>query len=96
MLLLSGCAQAGLSAADAYRVGCPALDAVAASGSAAGKVTQAALEGLKNTGTVTGDPAQWLDVAIKYLNDPAQVSEADKKFIKDGCAANGYTLQNFK
>ena len=94
-LALTGCAQAGISAGDAYKVGCPALDAVAAGGSVVGKVALAGLEQLRDSGQLTGESKQWLDVSIQYLKDPSKVPAESKKFIKDGCATAGYTLQNF-
>ena len=95
VLTLSGCSEAGLTVEDAYKVGCPALDAVAASGSVVGKVALAGLEQLRDSGSVTGESKQWVDVAIQFLSDPAKVSEANKKLIRDGCAAHGHQLQNF-
>ncbi|MFT3860147.1 hypothetical protein [Micropruina sp.] len=94
-LALTGCAEAGVSAADLYKVGCPALDAVAAGGSVAGKVALAGLEKLRDSGQVTGDSKQWLEVAISYLNDPAQVPAESRTLIRNGCKANGYELTNF-
>ncbi len=95
IVVLSGCSQAGLSVDDAYKVGCPALDAVAASGSAVGKVALSGMEQLRDSGSVTGESKQWLDVAIEFLAHPEKVSDENKKMIRDGCAAHGYKLQNF-
>ena len=94
-LALSGCAQTGLRVEDAYKVGCPALDAVAASGSVVGKVALAGLEQLRDSGNVSGDAKKWVETSITFLSDPKKVSESDKKFIKDGCASHGYQLKNF-
>ncbi len=94
IVVLSGCSQAGLSVDDAYKVGCPALDAAAASGSAVGKVALSGLEQLRDSGSVTGESKQWLDVAIDFLTHPEKVSDENKKMIRDGCAAHGYKLQN--
>ncbi len=95
ILALSGCSQAGVSVDDAYKVGCPALDAVAASGSVVGKVALAGLEQLRDSGNVSGDAKKWVETSITFLSDPKKVSESDKKFIKDGCASHGYQLKNF-
>lgn len=95
ILALSGCSQAGLSVDDAYQVGCPALDAVAASGSVVGKVALAGLEQLRDSGNVSGDAKKWVETSITFLSDPKKVSESDKQFIKDGCASHGYQLKNF-
>ncbi|MFT4296237.1 MAG: hypothetical protein QM582_12580 [Micropruina sp.] len=95
LLTLGGCSQAGVSTDDAYKVGCPALDAVAASGSVVGKVALAGLEQLRDSGNVSGDAKKWVETSISFLSDPQKVSEADKKFVKDGCANHGYPLKNF-
>ena len=94
-LALTGCSQAGISSNDAYKIGCPALDAVAASGSVVGKVALVGLEQLRDSGQVTGDSRVWLDTSIQYLKDPTKVPAENRKMIQDGCAANGYKLQNF-
>ncbi len=93
-IALAGCSQAGLSENDAYKVGCPALDAVAASGSVVGKVALAGLEQLRDSGNVSGDAKKWVETSITFLSDPSKVNESDKKFIKDGCANHGYPLKN--
>lgn len=95
VLTFAGCAEAGLTAEDAYRVGCPALDAVAASGETVGKVALVGLEKLRDSGQVSGEAKVWVERSITFLGDPDKVSEADKQFLRDGCAAHGYTLQNF-
>jgi len=92
--VLTGCTQANLTASDAYKVGCPALDAVAASGSVVGKVALAGMQQLHDSGAVTGEAKQWVEVSIQFLSDPNKVSAEQKQQLKDGCAANGYTLKN--
>lgn len=94
VLALAGCADVGLTVEDAYRVGCPSLDAVAASGATAGKVALAGLEHLRDSGQVSGEAKQWVERSITFLADPDKVSDADKRMLRDGCAAHGYTLQN--
>lgn len=94
-LALTGCSQPAVSAADLYTIGCPALDAVAASGSVAGKVALTGLEKLRESGQVTGESRQFLDLAITYLKDPAKVPAESKKQIKAACTANGQELKNF-
>ena len=93
-VVLAGCAETGLTAQDAYKVGCPAIDAVAASGSTVGKVAVAGLEKLRESGSVTGEGAHWLDLSIDFLKNPEKVPAEGKKLLIDGCAANDYTLQN--
>lgn len=85
---------AGASASDLYKIGCPALDAVAASGSAVGKVAVTGLEKLRDTGKLSEENKQWVDGAIQFLQDPNKVDPAQKQKIIDGCAANGYPLTN--
>ena len=94
-LALTGCSQAAVSAADLYTIGCPALDAVAASGSVAGQVAVTGPEKLRGSGQVTGESRQFLDLAITYLKDPAKVPAESKKQIKAACKANGQELKNF-
>lgn len=94
-IALAGCSQAGLSQDDAYKVGCPALDAVAASGSVVGKVALTGLEQLRDSGNVSGDAKKWVEISIAFLSDPSTINESDKKFIRDGCADHGYSLKNF-
>ena len=95
ILALSGCSEAGLSVEDAYKIGCPALDTVAASGSAANKVVLTGLEKLRDSGSVPAENKQWVDVAIDFLSDPGKISDANKKMIRDGCAAHGQPVKNF-
>ncbi|MFT3969776.1 MAG: hypothetical protein QM695_05710 [Micropruina sp.] len=65
-----------------------------ASGSVVGKVALTGLEQLRDSGSVTGEGKQWLDIAIDFLANPEKVSEENKKVIRDGCAAHGYKLHN--
>ena len=95
-VVLTGCSEVGLSAQDAYRIGCPAVDAVAASGSVVGKVALTGLEKLRDSGTVTGQSQSWLNAAIQFLADPDKADAGTKKLIVDGCKANGYPLQNVR
>lgn len=93
-MALTGCSQAGVTAADAYKIGCPAIDTVAASGSVVGKVALAGLTQLRDSGTVTGESKQWLDASIGFLENPNNADANTKKLIVDGCADNGYPLKN--
>ncbi len=95
---LASCAESGVGAADAYKIGCPAIDSAAAGGSVAGKAAAAGLEQVKKSGQLDPEPERWVDAAIAVLgsNDPSKVSGETKKLIIDGCADNGYTLQNLK
>ena len=92
--VLSGCAEAGVTEQDAYKVGCPAIDAVAGSGSVVGKVAVTGLEKLRDSGSITGESQRWLEVSIDYLKNPEKVPAEGKQLLIDGCAAKGHTLQN--
>ena len=91
---LASCAQTGVSAADAYRVGCPAVDSAVAGGSVAGQAAVTGLKALRDSGTLDPQPTQWLDAAIGALEDPQDVPPEAKALIVDGCAAQGYPLRD--
>lgn len=95
---LASCAESGVGAQDAYKIGCPAIDSAAAGGSVANKAAVAGLEQIKKSGQLDPEPERWVDAVIAVLgsNDPSQASTETKQLIIDGCADNGYTLQNLK
>jgi hypothetical protein len=104
-VLLSAAAVAGLAscssevtAEDAYKIGCPAVDSAVGGGSFVGKATVAGLRKLSESGTLDPEPQRWLDATISLLesDDPDKVSSEAKKLIIDGCAENGYPLRNLK
>jgi hypothetical protein len=104
-ILLSVAAAVGLascssevSAADLYKVGCPAVDSAAGGGSLVGKATVAGLKKLSESGTLDPEPQRWLDATISLLEseDPNQASDEAKQLIIDGCAENGYPLRNLQ
>jgi hypothetical protein len=96
LLGFASCAQTGLSASDVYKIGCPAVDAAAGGGSAVSKVTVAGLKKLSESGKLDPEPQRWLDAVISMLDseDPKNAPDDVQKLIKDGCAKNGYPLQN--
>jgi hypothetical protein len=96
LLGFASCAQADLSTSDIYRIGCPAVDAAAGGGSAVSKVTVAGLKKLSESGKLDPEPQRWLDAVISMLDseDPKNAPDDVQKLIKDGCAKNGYPLQN--
>jgi hypothetical protein len=103
LLGLSSCAQpdipsANVDQADLYKVGCPAVDAAAGGGSAVSKVTVAGLKKLSESGRLDPEPQRWVDATISLLesDDPKNPPSDVKKLIIDGCAKNGYPLQNLK
>ena len=88
----------GVSAEDAYKIGCPAVDSAAAGGSLVNEATVAGLKQLGESGVLDAEPQRWLDATIDLLesDDPSDVSAEAKKLIIDGCADNGYPLRNLK
>jgi hypothetical protein len=96
LLGLASCSQSTVNAADVYKIGCPAVDATAKSGSMANKVTVAGLKKLSQSGKLDPEPQRWVDATIGLLEsgDPKDAPSDVKKLIIDGCAKNGYPLQN--
>ena len=94
---LTSCSS-GVTAEDAYKIGCPAVDSAVGGGSLVSKATVAGLKKLSASGTLDPEPQRWLDATISLLesDDPSQVSGEAKQVIIDGCAKNGYPLRNLK
>lgn len=95
---LVGCSQTTLTAEDAYKIGCPAIDATVASGSVANDVAVATLKEVRDRGNPSPEAKKWLDASIELLtaDDPGQVSKQTKKLIINGCERAGHPLQNLK
>ena len=98
LLAVAGCAQADIKPDDAYRIGCPAVDGAVASGSVAKKATVAGLKKLSASGKLDTEPQQWVDATISLLSStkPEDIPAEARRLIIDGCAKNGYPLQNLK
>jgi hypothetical protein len=96
LLGFGSCAQTDISASDIYRIGCPAVDAAAGGGSMVSKVTVLGLKKLSESGKLDPEPQRWLEGVISMLDseDPKNAPDDVQKLIKDGCAKNGYPLQN--
>ena len=94
---LAACSE-GISAEDAYKIGCPAVDSAAGSGSLVNKATVVGLKQLRDSGALDAEPQRWLDATISLLesDDPSKVSTEAKQLIIKGCADNGYPLRNLK
>jgi hypothetical protein len=92
---LSSCSS-GVKAEDAYKIGCPLVDAAVSTGSVASKATVAGLKKLRDSGTLDPEPQRWLEAVISVLDsaDPKKAGEDTKKLIRDGCASHGYPLHN--
>ena len=97
LLGLAACSS-GISAEDAYKIGCPAVDSAAGSGSLVNKATVAGLRELSRSGVLDAEPQRWLDATISLLesDNPNAVSTETKQLIINGCADNGYPLRNLK
>jgi hypothetical protein len=93
---LASCAQTDLQPADVYKIGCPAVDVAVEGGSVVSKVTVAGLRKLSQSGKLDPDAQRWVDATISLLDskDPKNPPSDVKKLIIDGCAKNGYPLQN--
>ena len=95
---LTSCSEAGVSQADAYRIGCPAVDSAVGGGSVVGKASVTGLKKLSESGQLDPEPQKWLDATISLLesDDPKAAPSDAKQLILDGCAENGYPLRNLK
>lgn len=98
MIGLTACSTTGISAEDAYKIGCPAVDAAAGGRSVAGKATVAGLKELSRSGVLDPEPQRWVDATVELLesDDPDAVSSEAKRLITKGCADNGYPLRNLR
>jgi hypothetical protein len=98
LLGVAGCAESGLSSSDLYRIGCPAVDSVAAGGSAANKAAVAGLKKLRDSGQLGADAQKWAVNAIKALESPSgkDLPADTRNVIIKGCHDNGYTLHNLR
>ena len=98
MVGLTGCSHTSLTSEDAYKIGCPAIDATAASGSVANDVAVSTLREIRDHGHPSKETKRWLNAAIAVLTDkhPTKASRQTKKMIIEGCKRNGYPLQNLK
>ena len=98
MLALTSCTEVNIEPQDVYRVGCPAVDGAVASGSVAKKATVAGLRKLSESGRLDPEPQRWIDAVISVLtsSNPADIPDDSRQLIIDGCAKNGYPLQNLK
>lgn len=93
---LAACSTESQSAGDAYKIGCPALDAAAAGGSTLNQAAVKGLEAARDSGQLDPEPTKWVDAAIGVLSssDTSDIPADAKKLLIDGCAKHGYELQN--
>jgi hypothetical protein len=98
MLGFASCSQVNVEPQDAYKIGCPAVDGAVASGEVAKKATVAGLRRLSESGRLDPEPQRWVDAVISVLTaaNPEDIPADTRKLIIDGCAKNGYPLQNLK
>jgi hypothetical protein len=95
---LASCSQTDIQPGDVYKIDCPAVDAAVGGGAAVSTVTVAGLKKLSESGRLDPEPQKWVDATISLLesDDPKNPPSDVKKLIIDGCAKNGYQLQNLK
>jgi hypothetical protein len=95
---LVGCSQTSLTMEDAYKIGCPSIDATVASGSVANEVALATLKEVRDRAKPSDETKAWLDAAIELLSaeEPSEVSKQTRKLIIQGCKKHGHPLQNLK
>lgn len=93
---LSACTETGVSAADAYKIGCPAVDSALGGGTAVNKISVTGLKALRDTNQLGPEAQTWLEAVIATLESsrPEDMPPEAKKLIVDGCKQNGYELQN--
>jgi hypothetical protein len=93
---LSGCSTDSRSAQDAYRIGCPALDAAVAGGGTVKDATIKGLEIIRDSGQLDRQPQEWLETAIRGLtaSSPKDLPTDARKTLVDGCADHGYPLKD--
>lgn len=93
---LTSCTSDSQASQDAYKVGCPALDAAVAGGSVVNQAAVRALEAARDSGQLDPQPLTWVETAISVLtsSDPNDIPADAKKLLVDGCADHGYPLRN--
>jgi hypothetical protein len=96
LVALGGCSQTNLTTEDAYKIGCPAIDATVASGAVANEVAVATLKEVRDRSHPSKETKKWLNAAINLLTSdhPNALSRQTKSLIIKGCKENGYPLQN--
>ena len=106
LLLAAGLAVAGLSACssdsvtseDAYKIGCPALDAAVAGGSVANQAAIKGLQAIRDSGQLDAEPQRFVDAAITALESGSveDMPAEARTLLVDGCADHGHPLKNLK
>jgi hypothetical protein len=93
---LAACSNDTQTTADAYRLGCPAIDAAISGSGTAKEATVKGLEVIRDSGQLDPQPQEWLDTAIMALqgSSPSDLPADARKTLVDGCAEHGYPLQN--
>ena len=96
LLSLTACSEQEVSGADAYKIGCPAVDAAAGSAPAVRKTAASGLKQLRDSGQLDPQPTAWVDAAVEFLeaDDPSKAPSATRQKLIDGCADNGFPLKN--
>ena len=95
-LTLTSCADTGVSASDAYKIGCPAVDSVL--GGSTWPTTSRSPGSRRCATPGSSAPrlrAGWTRSSPRLeSSDPKDMPADAKKIIVDGCEQNGYQLQN--
>lgn len=93
---LTACSTDSQSAQDAYRLGCPALDATISGSGTAKDATIKGLQMIRDSGQLDPQPQKWLETAIKGLkaSSPKDLPADARKTLVSGCADHGYPLEN--
>ena len=95
---LTACSSDSAGAEDAYKIGCPAVDAAVAGGSVANQAAVKALQAAHDSGQLDPEPMKWVEAALAALSsaDPNDLPADARTLLVDGCADHGYTLQNLR
>lgn len=95
---LTACSSDSQGAEDAYKIGCPALDAAVAGGSVANQAAVKGLQTIRDSGQLDPEPQKWVDAAIGVLESGSvqDVPAEARQLLVDGCAKHGYELRNLR
>ena len=95
---LAGCTTSEVQPEDVYKIGCPAVDAAVGGGRLTNKAAVAGLKHLRDSGRLNPEATAWVDATVGLLEASSveDVPAEARRLIVDGCAKNGYPLDNLK
>ena len=95
---LTACSSDSQGAEDAYKIGCPALDAAVAGGSVANQAAIKGLQAIRDSGQLDPEPQKWVDAAISALESGStkDIPAEARQLLVDGCTKHGYKLRNLR